>query len=46
MYALQGQLVQEVRQVFANWSSQVYRIYNDERYVEVEWTVGPIPIKY
>ena len=42
---LQGSRVQEIRQVFSAWASQVIRIYADERHVEIEWTVGPIPIR-
>ncbi|GFN78507.1 alpha-mannosidase [Plakobranchus ocellatus] len=38
-----GSLVQEARQIFGDWTSQVIRVYYDRPYVEVEWTVGPIP---
>ncbi|XP_070774105.1 lysosomal alpha-mannosidase [Enoplosus armatus] len=36
--------VQEVRQWFAPWVSQVVRLYTDSRALELEWTVGPLPI--
>ena len=42
---LQGSRVQEIRQVFSDWASQVIRLYADERHVEIEWTVGPIPVR-
>ncbi|PIO35130.1 hypothetical protein AB205_0152700, partial [Aquarana catesbeiana] len=38
-------LVQEVYQNFSSWCSQVVRLYSDQRYVELEWTVGPIPVE-
>uniref|UniRef100_A0A8C5FYJ7 Alpha-mannosidase n=1 Tax=Gouania willdenowi TaxID=441366 RepID=A0A8C5FYJ7_GOUWI len=37
-------VVQEVRQWFSPWVSQVVRLYADSRAVELEWTVGPLPI--
>ena len=42
---LQGSRVQEIRQVYSDWASQVIRLYADERHVEIEWTVGPIPVR-
>lgn len=39
-----GKIVQEARQKFGDWASQVVRVYQDKPYVEVEYTVGPIPI--
>uniref|UniRef100_A0A8D0D4Q4 Alpha-mannosidase n=1 Tax=Sander lucioperca TaxID=283035 RepID=A0A8D0D4Q4_SANLU len=36
--------IQEVRQWFAPWVSQVVRLYGDSRALELEWTVGPLPI--
>ena len=40
---LQTDLVQEVHQNFSAWCSQVVRLYPGQRYLELEWTVGPIP---
>uniref|UniRef100_A0A8K9X3W4 Alpha-mannosidase n=1 Tax=Oncorhynchus mykiss TaxID=8022 RepID=A0A8K9X3W4_ONCMY len=37
-------VVQEVRQWFSPWVSQVVRLYTDSRALELEWTVGPVPI--
>lgn len=39
-------MVQEVRQQFSDWASQVVRLYKGQSHVEIEWTVGPIPIEY
>ncbi|XP_031675145.1 lysosomal alpha-mannosidase isoform X1 [Oncorhynchus kisutch] len=41
---LQNSVVQEVRQWFSPWVSQVVRLYTDSRALELEWTVGPVPI--
>lgn len=38
-----GELVQEARQVFDNWATMTTRLIKGQRYIEVEWTVGPIP---
>ncbi|KAM4594230.1 lysosomal alpha-mannosidase isoform 1-T2 [Fundulus diaphanus] len=40
----QNTVVQEVRQWFAPWVSQVVRLYADSKAVELEWTVGPVPV--
>ncbi|CAK8687802.1 unnamed protein product [Clavelina lepadiformis] len=37
-------LVQEVYQKFSDWAYQVVRLYKGKKFVEVEWTVGPIPV--
>jgi len=39
-----GALVQEVRQVFSNWISQSVRLYANESSIEVEYSVGPVPV--
>ncbi|CAL1531573.1 unnamed protein product [Lymnaea stagnalis] len=41
---VRGAVVQEAYQQFSDWVSQVIRVYQDKPYVEVEWTVGPIPL--
>nr|XP_021532459.1 lysosomal alpha-mannosidase [Aotus nancymaae] len=37
-------LVQEVHQKFSAWCSQVIRLYSGQQHVELEWSVGPIPV--
>ncbi|XP_067244068.1 lysosomal alpha-mannosidase [Chanodichthys erythropterus] len=37
-------VVQEVTQWFSPWVSQVVRLYKDRRELELEWTVGPVPV--
>ncbi|KAM3925843.1 lysosomal alpha-mannosidase [Leptodactylus fuscus] len=44
-YLVENSLVQEVYQNFSSWCSQVVRLYSDRPYVELEWTVGPIPVR-
>lgn len=36
--------VEEVRQTFNDWISQVIRVYREDNFVEFEWMVGPIPV--
>lgn len=38
-------LVQELHQNFSAWCSQVVRLYPGQRHLELEWTVGPIPVE-
>ncbi|KAM4611334.1 lysosomal alpha-mannosidase [Polymixia lowei] len=42
--SIQTSVVQEVRQWFGPWVSQVVRLYADSKALELEWTVGPLPI--
>ncbi|XP_061626669.1 lysosomal alpha-mannosidase isoform X1 [Phyllopteryx taeniolatus] len=42
--SIRTSVMQEVRQWFAPWASQVVRLHADSRVLELEWTVGPIPI--
>ncbi|KAK7498336.1 hypothetical protein BaRGS_00010596 [Batillaria attramentaria] len=39
-----GSYVKQAHQEFSPWVSQTVRIYDDQRFVEFQWTVGPIPI--
>eukprot|EP00899_Mesostigma_viride_P025314 jgi/Mesvir1/5968/Mv00723-RA.2 len=40
---VQGELMQEVIQRFADWVTVVTRLYNTESHVEIEYTIGPVP---
>lgn len=42
---VQGELFQEVQQNFNTWASLTTRLYKDSPYIELEWTVGPIPFQ-
>nr|XP_051693807.1 lysosomal alpha-mannosidase isoform X3 [Oryctolagus cuniculus] len=44
IHLLKTPLVQEVHQNFSAWCSQVVRLYRGQRHLELEWTVGPIPL--
>ena len=44
IHIFRGPVVQEVRQVFSPFVSQVVRLYTGQRHAEFEYTVGPIPI--
>ena len=39
-----GAIVQEVHQQFSDWASQIVRIYKGQSDVEIEWTIGSIPV--
>ncbi|XP_064640290.1 lysosomal alpha-mannosidase-like isoform X2 [Lineus longissimus] len=41
---VEGLHVTEVHQTMNEWATQVIRLYNNAKYVELEWTVGPIPV--
>jgi len=43
-YFMQGELVQEVYQVFQPWLTQTIKLFGGQRFAEFQWTVGPIPI--
>ncbi|XP_074990260.1 lysosomal alpha-mannosidase isoform X3 [Calonectris borealis] len=43
-HLVKNALVQEVHQNFSSWCSQVVRLRAGQPYVELEWTVGPIPV--
>lgn len=42
---MKGPVVSEVHQEFSSWAKQVVRVYKGQSDVEIEWTVGPIPVK-
>ena len=39
-----GPLVAEARQNFGGWASQVVRVWAGSPDVELQWTIGPIPV--
>ncbi|UJR26764.1 hypothetical protein I4U23_008079 [Adineta vaga] len=41
---LKAENVQTARIVFNDWASQEISLYDEGEYIEVEWTVGPIPV--
>ncbi len=41
---MQGPIVQEVRQIFGDWLTQTIRLYEDGTFLEMESTIGPIPV--
>jgi len=41
---LEGDVATEIYQTYSDWVSHVIRLYKNEPFVEVEWTVGPIPV--
>uniref|UniRef100_A0A336M0Y1 Alpha-mannosidase n=1 Tax=Culicoides sonorensis TaxID=179676 RepID=A0A336M0Y1_CULSO len=42
---VRGDHVEEVRQIFNDWISQIIRVYREFEYIEFEWLVGPIPVE-
>ena len=36
--------MQELQQRFSPWCWQAVRLHAGQRFVELEWTVGPIPV--
>lgn len=42
---VKGELVQEVHQRFSSWISQVIRLYAGRTHLEMEWMVGPLPLR-
>lgn len=45
-YTLQGPLFEEVQQTFSGWLQQNIRVHKDSPFVEFDYIVGPIPIKW
>lgn len=41
-----GEIFDEVHQQFSNWTQQVMRVYKEMEYIEFDWIVGPIDIRY
>jgi len=41
---LKAPVVQQVEQIFSAWATQTVRLYQGAKSVEIEWTVGPIPV--
>ncbi|UJR22329.1 hypothetical protein I4U23_025391 [Adineta vaga] len=41
---IKGETIQTAVIVFNDWTSQEISLYDDSKAVEVQWTVGPIPI--
>ena len=41
---IKAETVQRVVIIFNDWTSEEISLYNNAQVVEIEWTVGPIPI--
>uniref|UniRef100_A0A915PCR6 Alpha-mannosidase n=1 Tax=Meloidogyne floridensis TaxID=298350 RepID=A0A915PCR6_9BILA len=41
---IKNDFVQEARQIISPWVSQIIRLFEDKKYIEFEFLVGPIPI--
>lgn len=41
---VQGDVVQEFSQEYADWASVTWRLFEGAQHIEMEWTIGPIPI--
>ena len=41
---IKGRGFQEVRQTFSKWTQAAVRLYDDSPNVQVDWTVGPVPV--
>ncbi|KAJ6230895.1 alpha-mannosidase [Anaeramoeba flamelloides] len=41
-----GHMVQEVQQQFSSYLKQIYRLYDDNPFVEIEMVIGPLPVPY
>jgi lysosomal alpha-mannosidase len=42
---MKSELVQSALIIFNDWTSQQFNLYDNGSTVEVEWSVGPIPIE-
>lgn len=38
----QGAFFQEIHQVFDKDATQIIRLYENKKYIEIEWTAGPL----
>ncbi|ESO84761.1 hypothetical protein LOTGIDRAFT_207233 [Lottia gigantea] len=43
-YIKQGEIVQELTQSFSSWATESFILYENAKWAEIQWTVGPIPI--
>ena len=41
---IKGKTVEAAEVVWGDWASQVYRLWKGNNFVDVEWSVGPIPV--